>query len=71
MQNAVPAEFLDWLEGQNLTAKETVELLGRCSEFGFAAVMCGRLPQSPEPAVDDPVRVPVMDLGAYKRGLFR
>ena len=65
IQNAVPAEFLNWLEGQNLTAKETVELLGQCADVGYAAVMCGRLPNSPEPVVEDPVKVPAVDLGAY------
>ena len=65
VQNAVPAEFLNWLEGQNLTAKETVELLGQCADVGYAAVMCGRLPNSPEPVVEDPVKVPAVDLGAY------
>lgn len=65
VQNAVSSEFLNWLEGQNLTAKETVELLGQCSEVGYAAVMCGKLPNSPNPVVDDPVKVPVVDLGAY------
>jgi hypothetical protein len=65
VQNAVPSEFLNWLEGQHLTAKETVELLGQCSEVGYAAIMCGRVPNSPEPVVDDPVKVPLVDLGAY------
>ena len=65
VQNTVPAEFLNWLEGQDLTSKEMVELLGQCSEVGYAAVMCGRIPNSPEPVVEDPVRVPAVDLGAY------
>ena len=65
VQNAVPAEFLNWLEGQELTAKEMVELLGQCSEVGYAAIMCGRIPNSQEPVVEDPVRVPTVDLGAY------
>lgn len=65
VQNAVPAEFLHWLEGQNLTAKETVELLGQCADVGYAAVMCGGIPQSPESVVEDPVKVPAVDLGAY------
>lgn len=30
-----------------------------------AAVMCGRLPNSPETVVEDPVKVPAVDLGAY------
>ena len=65
VQNAVPAEFINWLEGQELTAKEMVELLGQCSEVGYAAIMCGRIPNSQEPVVEDPVRVPTVDLGAY------
>ena len=48
-----------------LSAKETVELLGQCADVGYAAVMCGRLPNSPEPVVEDPVKVPAVDLGAY------
>lgn len=65
VQKAVPAEFLNWLEGQNLTAKETVELLGQCADVGYAAVMCGRLPNRLEPVVEDPVKVPAVDLGVY------
>lgn len=65
VQNAVPAEFLNWLEGKNLTAKEMVELLGQCTEVGYAAVMCGVVPDCPEPAVKDMVTVPTVDLGAY------
>ena len=65
VQNAVPAEFLNWLEGQELTAKEMVELLGQCSEVGYAAVMCGKLPNNPETVVEDLVKVPTVDLGAY------
>ena len=64
VQNTVPGEFLNWLEGQNFTAKEMVELLGQCSEFGYAAVMCGRIPNRAAP-VEDPVTVPVVDLEAY------
>lgn len=65
VQNAVPPEFLNWLEGQNLKAKEMVELLGQCAEVGYAAVMCGIVPNNPEPVVEDTVNVPVVDLGAY------
>ena len=43
VQNAVPAEFLNWLDGQNLTAKETVELLGqyKTARLYCAARHCG------------------------------
>ena len=42
-----------------------MELLGQCADVGYSAVMCGRLPNSPEPEVEDPVKVPAVDLGAY------
>ena len=42
-----------------------VELLGQCSEVGYAAVMCGKLPNNPETVVEDLVKVPTVDLGAY------
>ena len=65
VQSAVPAEFLNWLEKQTLTAKEMVELLGQCADAGYAAVMCGRLPQIQEAVLEDPVTVPVVDLSVY------
>lgn len=65
VQDAVPPEFLNWLDGQNLTARETVELLEQCADVGYDAVMRGRLPDRPEPVVEDPVKVPAVDLGAY------
>jgi hypothetical protein len=65
VQNAVPAEFLNWLERQSLTAKEMVELLGQCADVGYAAVMCGVLSERAQPALEDPVTVPEVDLSAY------
>lgn len=65
VQDAVPAEFLNWLERQDLTAKETVDLLGRCADIGYAAVMCGVLPDRQEPVPNDSVTVPVVDLSTY------
>lgn len=65
VQNSVPSEFLNWLETKNLKAKEMVELLGQCSEMGYAAVMCGELPDNTNSVVDDPVTVPTVDLEVY------
>jgi Transposase and inactivated derivatives len=65
VQNSVPAEFLNWLESKDLSAKEMVELLGQCADVGYAAIMCGALPNRPKPVLNDPVAVPVVDLGAY------
>lgn len=73
VQNAVPAEFLNWLDRQELTAKEMVELLGQCAEAGYAAVMCGLLPERQKAAVKDPISVPSVDLedydALYKKGV--
>ena len=42
-----------------------VELLEQCSEIGYAAVMCGKVSSSPKPELEDLVKVPAVDLGAY------
>lgn len=65
VQSAVPVEFLNWLENKGLRAKEMVELLGQCSEVGYAAVMCGELPHNPNPVADDTVTVPMVNLEVY------
>ena len=65
VQNAVPAEFIDWLECQALTSKEIVEMLSQCLEVGYIAVMAGTVPKTEQPAVEDTVTVPVVNLAAY------
>ncbi len=65
VQNAVPPEFLSWLDSQDLTAKEMVGLLELCVEQGYASVMCGAAVTKAVPAVDDPVSVPAVNLHAY------
>lgn len=63
--NAVPAEFPNWLDGQNFPAKETVELLGQCPDVGYAVLMCGRLPNDTKTVVEDSVKFLTVELGAY------
>ena len=65
VQNAVPAEFLNWLDSQNLKAKQLVEVLEICADNGYEAVMCGAIPVPDTPSVEDSVTVPAVDLGAY------
>jgi len=65
VQNAVPAEFIDWLECQELTSKEIVEMLSQCLEVGYIAVMAGVAPKPDQPAVTDTVIVPPVNLEAY------
>ena len=65
VQKAVPAEFIDWLECQELTSKEIVEMLSQCLEVGYIAVMAGVAPKPDQPAVTDTVIVPPVNLEAY------
>ena len=65
VQNAVPAEFIDWLECQELTSREIVEMLSQCLEVGYIAVMAGVAPKPDQPAVTDTVIVPPVNLEAY------
>ena len=60
------APFIDiykWL--QELTAKEIVEMLTRCLEVGYIAVMAGTVSAKEQPAIQDAVTVPPVDLEAY------
>ena len=65
VQNAVPVEFVDWLECQELSAKEVVELLNQCLEVGYIAVMAGAANKATAPAIEDVVSVPLVDLSVY------
>ena len=65
VQNAVPAEFINWLEYQEFTSKEIVEILSQCLEVGYVAVMAGIIPAKDQPAIADMVSVPPVDLAAY------
>jgi len=65
VQRIVPVEFVDWMESQHLTAKQMVEMLERCLEYGYEAVMAGDVPEiTPAPMVD-PVTVQPVDLSEY------
>ena len=65
VQNAVPTAFIDWLECQELTSKEIVEMLNQCLEYGYVAVMAGSVPASEQTTVTDLVSMPVVNLEAY------
>lgn len=65
VQNAVPSEFLDWMEAQGLTAKQMVEMLEQCVEVGYAAVMSGFAHCNKDTVIEDPVSVPDVNLEAY------
>ena len=65
VQRIVPVEFIDWMENQHLTAKEMVEKLEMCLEYGYEAVMRGDLIQTAESSISDPVTVESVDLSEY------
>ena len=65
VQNAVPSEFIDWLECQKLSSKEIVKILNLCLEEGYIAVMNGTVPTKRPPEVQDTVVVPPVNLEAY------
>lgn len=62
--SVVPAEFIDWMESQNLKSKEMVEMLELCLSQGYQAVMQSRAAVKPA-AVPDTVAVQTVDLSQY------
>lgn len=65
VQRVVPVEFIDWMESQHLTAKQMVEMLEKCLEYGYEAVMAGDVSEiDPAPMVD-PVTVQPVNLSEY------
>ena len=67
VQRVVPIEFVDWMESQHLTAKKMVEMLERCLEYGYEAVMTGDISESASTVMADPVAVQSVDLSEYDR----
>lgn len=63
--STVPMEFIDWMESQNLKAKEMVELLEQCLSVGYRAVMLRQTTSPEKHTVTDPVPVNVVDLTQY------
>jgi hypothetical protein len=65
VQDALPAYFLNWLQTQDLTPKELVQILRRCQEESCDTIMA-EAPQHTVPAViEDTVLVQAVDLQAY------
>ena len=65
VQSLVPIEFLDWMESQNLKAKEMVEKLEMCLEYGYEVVMAGDIPVPKATPISDSVTVSPVDLSQY------
>lgn len=65
--NAVPAEFVDWMENQHFKPKEMVELLEQCLNDGYRAVMQRRISEPKELDFANEVTVQMVDLAQYDR----
>lgn len=66
VQKAVPSFFIDWMEGQHLSAKEMVMMLEACTEIGYQAVMQRDIPEHPIiPESADKISVDAVDLSQY------
>ena len=65
VQRIVPVEFVDWMESQHLTAKQMVEMLERCLEYGYEAVMAGDVSRPAPAPMTDSVTVLPVDLSEY------
>lgn len=67
MQKLVPSAFIDWMEGQQPTAKELVGMLEACLEIGYQAGMQREQTSGKQLPQDDAVTVPTVDLGQYDK----
>lgn len=70
MQGRYKKRFIQWLQKQELSPKELVEILSRCRDEGCETIMtqasCHTIPIH----IEDPVVVRSVDLHAYDTFLF-
>lgn len=67
VQKSVPSTFIDWMEGQQLKAKEMVDMLEACMEIGYQAVMQRESISGTENPPKDTVSVRKVDLSLYDK----
>jgi len=67
VMNAVPGEFVDWMDSQHLKPKEMVGLLEQCLSEGYRAVMQRKTSEPPKLDFSNEVSVQLVDLGQYDR----
>jgi transposase len=65
VQDTLPAYFLNWLQTQDLTPKELVQILRRCQEESCDTIMAEAPQHTTPPAIEDTVLVQAIDLQAY------
>ena len=65
VQETLPAYFLNWLQQQNLSPKELVEILSRCLEEECESIMTEASCHTAPVQIEDAVVVQAVDLHAY------
>ena len=65
VQEALPAYFLNWLQKQDLSPKELVEMLSRCREEDCESIMTEASCHAASVQIEDTVVVQAVDLHAY------
>ena len=65
VQETLPAYFLNWLQEQNLSPKELVEILSRCREEDCDVIMAQAPCHAAPVRIEDTVVVQAVDLHAY------
>ena len=70
VQEALPEYFLSWLQKQNLSPKELVELLDRCREEDCGTIMTEASCHTAPVKIEDAVIVQEVDLYAYDAFLY-
>ena len=66
----MPDYFLHWLQKQNLSPKELVEILARCQEEDCDVIMTEVSCHTAPVQIEDTVVVQAVDLHAYDAFLF-
>ena len=65
VQDTLPGYFLNWLQAQNLSPKELVELLSRCREEDCESIMMEASCHTAPAQIEDTVVVQAVDLHVY------
>ena len=65
VQDSLPGYFLKWLQAQDLTPKELVQILRRCQEETFESIMSESPVHTVPAQIEDTVPVQAVDLQVY------
>lgn len=70
VQETLPGYFLNWLQEQNLTPQELIQVLCRCRTESYESIMTESACHAP-PKIEDTVLVQAVDLNLYDAFLYR